>query len=673
VVFPDQVGKFFSTTPRNVHWVAWNLAFDWWVLYQHFKMPWVKKWMTRALECGYFHDAMLMEQLVRLAEGRDGEGMYQRSLYRAAIEYLGYRPRFDKESIRTEFTPDMVGRWEEHRQAWEYAAEDAYLTYRLSLSLWAGAVSARKLIPAWTTKTLIEDHEDKFGLLTEGIQSKAAVALAAVTRNGFRVSHDEVAAKAAKTYEECLKALTWLDGASKGQLIKKYVRTGEPRITKGTGLPQLSLDVVRKLLLSSGVQNVPSTDKSDKPTTAASWWSQHRGLSDTIDRWCDYETGAKDLGLLRAVEQCGDSVHSRYTTIVSTGRSSARSPNIQQIPRDGWFRAFFRARPGHKLVICDYSFIELRTLAAILERRYVRSRLADVIRDGIDPHAYTAALVCGLELSEFLKWKDTNPEEFKRRRQAAKAINFGVPGGLGAKRLGSYAHANYGVTLTEEESRTLRGSLIYNVYPELSDQDGWLADGLPTRLSGSLGVDRSYVARVLGLKDEPFFDPAEHPMARLLRGETTTAKGPPFREWYVNKVWEDLDVLISAAEGVPTWVVEAVRTRTPGVEIASYLFQLPAVTLTGRIRQADFYGEYRNTQFQGLAADGAKLALWRLIERGYKVVAFIHDEIVTEVPDATAEEDQKEIERIMCLEFSGVVGGLLPIAVESRLSDRWEK
>ena len=37
--------------------------------------------------------------------------------------------------------------------------------------------------------------------------------------------------------------------------------------------------------------------------------------------------------------------------------------------------------------------------------------------------------------------------------------------------------------------------------------------------------------------------------------------------------------------------------------------------------------------FQGLAADGAKLTLWRLCRGGYRIDNFIHDEVLVEVPE----------------------------------------
>jgi hypothetical protein len=105
----------------------------------------------------------------------------------------------------------------------------------------------------------------------------------------------------------------------------------------------------------------------------------HRFLEDWIaveelSKLCQFFTGMRE-----AV------VYPRYRPLLRTGRTSCTGPNIQQIPRDSRFRRAFVASPGHFLLAIYYSFIELRTLAAVCLQRYVRSVLADVIRQGIDP------------------------------------------------------------------------------------------------------------------------------------------------------------------------------------------------------------------------------------------------------------------------------------------------
>ena len=78
--------------------------------------------------------------------------------------------------------------------------------------------------------------------------------------------------------------------------------------------------------------------------------------------------------------------------------------------------------------------------------------------------------------------------------------------------------------------------------------------------------------------------------------------------------------------------------------------------LAGRLRGRVSFTASRNTPFQALAGDGAKLALWSLLRSGYRIVAFIHDEVVIELPmgaDHAAEAER--INRIMCEEMQRVI------------------
>ena len=73
-----------------------------------------------------------------------------------------------------------------------------------------------------------------------------------------------------------------------------------------------------------------------------------------------------------------------------------------------------------------------------------------MIREGIDPHSFTASMFEGVSLEDFAKLPNK-----KQLRQRAKALNFGIPGGLGAKSLVAYAAATYGVELSIEEAAEL--------------------------------------------------------------------------------------------------------------------------------------------------------------------------------------------------------------------------
>lgn len=97
---------------------------------------------------------------------------------------------------------------------------------------------------------------------------------------------------------------------------------------------------------------------------------------------------------------------------------------------------------------------------------------------------------------------------------------------------------------------------------------------------------------------------------------------------------------------------------------------------SGRHRAGCKYTEACNSFFQGLAADGAKAALWRVVrdglERDVHPVAFIHDEVLAEVPEATAHESALWIRDVMVATMSEFCPDV-PIDAEPALARRWYK
>jgi DNA polymerase-1 len=100
----------------------------------------------------------------------------------------------------------------------------------------------------------------------------------------------------------------------------------------------------------------------------------------------------------------------------ATGRLSSSNPNLQNIPirtelgRE--IRAAFVPRPGWKLIVADYSQIELRLLAHMSKDAV----LVDAFRNGEDIHTRTAAEVFGVA-PMFVT---------AEHRRNAKAVNFGI-------------------------------------------------------------------------------------------------------------------------------------------------------------------------------------------------------------------------------------------------------
>lgn len=105
-------------------------------------------------------------------------------------------------------------------------------------------------------------------------------------------------------------------------------------------------------------------------------------------------------------------IHPNTTlTFTVTGRTSAREPNIQQIPRDPRVRRIIAAPPGKLLVSADYSQLELR-VCAFVSREPV---MLDAYRRGLDLHTLMASRITGKPESE------VTAED----RYRAKPVNFG--------------------------------------------------------------------------------------------------------------------------------------------------------------------------------------------------------------------------------------------------------
>jgi DNA polymerase-1 len=134
------------------------------------------------------------------------------------------------------------------------------------------------------------------------------------------------------------------------------------------------------------------------------------------------------------------------------GRMSCSGPNLQQIPRDKAYRRCFRAPTGRVLLKADYSQIELRIAAKVAGERVMLA----VYQRGDDLHTLTARQLLG---------KD---EVTKEDRQLAKAVNFGLLHGMGARGFKVYARTQFGVDLTDEQASQYRDA-FFRAYPDLAN------------------------------------------------------------------------------------------------------------------------------------------------------------------------------------------------------------
>lgn len=127
-------------------------------------------------------------------------------------------------------------------------------------------------------------------------------------------------------------------------------------------------------------------------------------------------------------------VHTTFNqAVTATGRLSSTDPNLQNIPIRSELgrkiRRAFIAKPGYRLLSCDYSQIELRIMAALAKDDGMRA----AFERGEDIHTATAAAILGIPKDEVTK----------DQRRIAKAINFGLIFGQGPQGLSQAAGISF--------------------------------------------------------------------------------------------------------------------------------------------------------------------------------------------------------------------------------------
>ncbi|MHB8860033.1 MAG: DNA polymerase I [Thermoleophilia bacterium] len=183
---------------------------------------------------------------------------------------------------------------------------------------------------------------------------------------------------------------------------------------------QLAIILFEKLQLPHGKKT-----KSGY-STDASVLKNLRDLNPIVAKIETYRELAKLSGTyLQALPQIADPdtwrIHTTFNqTVTTTGRISSSDPNLQNIPirtpMGEKIRDCFAAEEGSRLVVADYSQVELRIMAHLSGEPKLRQAFAA----GEDVHRDTAAEVFSLKPAEV-----TSTE-----RGRAKAVNFGIMYGI---------------------------------------------------------------------------------------------------------------------------------------------------------------------------------------------------------------------------------------------------
>lgn len=347
---------------------------------------------------------------------------------------------------------------------------------------------------------------------------------------------------------------------------------------------------------------------------------------------------------LNAVNPITGRVHASFNSYGSkSGRMSASSPNVLQIPSRGPFakryRACFRSRRGFKLITADYSQIEMRILAA----RSGDPVMIDAFQRNADMHSIMAGRILG-EDPEVVRKKakdhsDPDHIRYDTIRNVSKIVSYLQNYG------GGPAAASIQTAGVDPNGMGIPG------YCDLSRADveagtncGKCARCILTVYRQTYSVATAYLDGQSDFVEEHLY--AEDSMG----GRRFFTRPDPDATRL--RVLEKKPYLTGAA-------LQAVVREELGRQ------------------QAALRTEGRNHALQSENARMIKKAARKVWERcrplGAWIVNIIHDELVVEAPEDKAELVKEIVVQEMESAAQFFIQGVIPTPVEASIADTWQK
>jgi DNA polymerase I-like protein with 3'-5' exonuclease and polymerase domains len=376
-----------------------NAKFDLKMLLHHF-----------GLEVTGIFDTLLASQLIGMEAGEGGHGL-------AAISDRQLGELVDKSLQMSDWSGALS------EAQCEYAARDAALMLPIR----------ERLVRRLTELNMVDVAKLEF----DCVLPVAAMELAGVALD-----------------REC-----WRKLVANVELAHKAV-SAELKRELAAGIPQLTLFGEPDINLDSPTQVVETLQRMGISVDGTRSWqlqplaAEHPAIAKLLEyRSVQKALTSYGLPLLEHINPLTGRVHANFHQIGATGgRMSCSEPNLQQVPNTPDYRSCFRAPNGRKLVIADYSQIELRILADWSQD----TALVKALVSGEDLHCVTASQMFGIALDQVSK----------DQRAAAKQLNYGIMYGLGAPGLAARINASV------EESE----SLIRKYFTAYSGVAAWLRE-----------------------------------------------------------------------------------------------------------------------------------------------------------------------------------------------------
>src|SRR6266568_3818411 len=363
------------------------------------------------------HNAKFDAKFIKHDLGVDLGGLFDTLLASQLISAGDIEGRHGLEAVASRYLNESVDK-SERLSNWEFELSEAQLEY--------AARDAAILLPL--REKLIERLKSDSLVKCAQLEFECVMPVANIELAGFYMHKDRwleqlsIVEKRRAELADDLQEILGKD-AAQGSLF-------------GPARANINLDSHQQLTEALNRMGIPL------PDSTRNWKLQPLAAQyPVVATLLEYRTVQKALtsygqNMIELINPATGRLHADFRQIgAPTGRFSCTNPNIQQVPHAVEYRRCFSGHPqGRRLVIADYSQIELRILAEFSgDRGFI-----DAFNLGADLHRVTASQVFNATLDQVTK----------EQRDFAKRLNFGVVYGIGAQRFSMLT----GLTVPEAEN-----------------------------------------------------------------------------------------------------------------------------------------------------------------------------------------------------------------------------
>jgi DNA polymerase I-like protein with 3'-5' exonuclease and polymerase domains len=352
------------------------------------------------------HNAKFDAKFIKHNLGIDLGGLFDTLLASQLVGAGDIEERHGLEAVSTRYLSETVDKTE-RLSNWEFELSEAQLEY--------AARDAAVLLPL--REKLIERLKTESLVKVAQLEFECVMPVVDIELAGFYMHKDrwlEQLGIVEKRREELAEQLQSV----------LAVESSQGTLFGGPQREDINLDSHQQLTQALNRLGIPV------PDSTRNWKMQPLAAQyPVIATLLEYRTVQKALtsygeNMIELINPVTKRLHADFRQIgAPTGRFACTNPNIQQVPHAVEYRRCFSGYPeGRRLVIADYSQIELRILAEFSgDQSFIQA-----FKSGADLHRVTASQVFNVAVDQVNK----------EQRDFAKRLNFGVVYGIGAQRFG---------------------------------------------------------------------------------------------------------------------------------------------------------------------------------------------------------------------------------------------